>query len=462
MNGVDELRALVTTALPRAWAYLRTWQRSDGLFSGLIATWWSSTVETAAPHPMNQFPMIIGLTRLSQAGIQGGDWLTEARRVGDGLVASIAPGGSLANDYADIPPRTASPIFYSSCVRGLCALHIACGDNRYLNAAQKLDAFLTRRWARGDELVGCPVSNQELSWAWSKLWLGRATGDKSLIEQARRIARRTLPHQIRSGAMAGGVCQGRFDDRLIAVYVAKCVEPFWEIANETNDQELRDAALRGADFMLRQEVEPGIWLNYHGPCGAAYGVARQFSRLDNRVFRQRFPLYKARRPFIRWQTTRYPSWMARSGDGIRALWRLGSETPRFRENAIRLAKQLITAQHPNGGFPNTVGYFGDPQRVDWQDAAPCTRWNTYVFLLMCQLAIDLGVKEIATTAGPGEWGCDLHGERRLHESPKSVELLASGKLAWRVDKSTGMPEVVTPEWRGDLSGHRGKPETRNA
>lgn len=462
MTAEEPLRSLVATALPRCWSYLKTWQREDGQVSGLIATWWSSSVETAEPHPMNQFPLIIGLTRLARSNLTGADWLGEARRIADGLIASISADGALSNDYADIPPRTASPIFYSACVRSLCELSIATGDERYLRGARRLDEFLTQRWTRGDELAGCPVSNQELSWAWSKLWLGRASGQTGLIQQAARIARRTLAHQIRSGPMAGAVCQGRFDDRLISVYVAKCIEPLWEIGGEVGDDELLAAAKLAAEYMLRQGQAPGIWLNYHGPGGPAYQIARQVTRLDRRLFRQRFPLYALRRPFIRWESTPYPSWIARSGDGIRALWSVGEAAPRFREHAGRLARGLLEGQYPHGGFANTVGFFGDPQRRDWQDVAPCARWNAYVFLLLCRLAIDLGIRSVAPAESTAEWSCELSAERTLRESAAQIELLERGATCWRIQKATGRPEVVAAEWRGDLSGHRGRPQGRNA
>jgi len=454
----SDLRRAVAGALPRLWSYLRTWQRPDGLFGGLIATWWSSTVETAEPHPMNQFPLLIGLVRLHGAGVRGSEWLAEAGRVADGLIGSIGRDGRLANDYGDIPGKSTGPVFYSSCVRSLCELYLARREERLLEAARRLDALLARSWTRGDELVGCPVTNQELSWAWARLWLGRARNDAALIEQAQRIARRALAHQVVGGAMAGGFHQGRFDDRLITVYVGKCIEPLLEIGRATSDEMLIAAARRAGEYMLRQDVAAGIWLNYHGPEGWWYRLLRQATRLDRRVFQQRIPLYRLRRPFIRWRTIGYPSWLARSADGIRALGALGRDGELPRAHAERYTRRLLALQYPHGGFPNAVGFFGDPARRNWQDAAPCTRWNAYVFLLLCQLAADLGVTEVEPAQVAAEWSCELEGpDARLHETRDRIELRDATGVCWRIAKPHGRNEVITPAWRGDLSGPRAAP-----
>lgn len=449
-----ELRDLVARVLPRAWWYLKTWQVADGRFAGLIATWWSSYVETAVPHPMNQFPMILGLLELHHARIPGGDWLAEARRVGDGLSQSIGPDNRMENDWGDIPGKTTGPVFYTSCIRALAKLSVATQDKKYLEAAQKLDK-LNNRWVSGDMLVGCLVSNQVLSWAWSRLALAEATGDQSLVQQAQRIARAELVHQIRGGPLDGGYRQGRFDDRLMTIYVGKCLQPLIEVSRATGDAELLEAAARGGQYLSRQDIDPGIWLNVRSPGGAWMKLMRPVTSMDRRVLRLTMPVYRLRRLFQRWETVEYPSFYARAADPIRALWELHLSGRFARESVERYTRKLLALQYPHGGFPNTVGFFGDAGHVAWQDAAPCTRWNAYVFYLLCRLARLLGVTALTPIGEtPGEWVQPLSGGYALHETDETVEQRCGGETCWRIIKRTGQSESVKPEFRGELTGVR--------
>ena len=71
INGINgPSRENVAQALSDLDAYLRTWDTPEGL-AGIIATWWSSTVDTAEPHPMNQAPVIQGCARLHEARVVG-------------------------------------------------------------------------------------------------------------------------------------------------------------------------------------------------------------------------------------------------------------------------------------------------------------------------------------------------------------------------------------------------------
>lgn len=459
----EDLRALVARALPRLWRYLKTWQVADGRFAGMIATWWSSSVETAVPHPMNQFPMILGALCLHRAGARGGDWLSEASRVGDGMAGSVTPEGRMENDWGDIPGKTTGPIFFTNVIRGLCTLYEHNAQGRYLDAARRLDGY-NNRWVSGDKLVGCLVTNQVLSWAWSRLCLARVLDDRSLVEQARRIATHELEHQIRGGAFDGAYYQGRFDDKLISIYVGKCIQPMVEVHRAVGgDERLLQSAARAAKYLLTQETEHGIWTNVQLPVSPWQTITRPFATLDRRVFGHRLPLYRVRRMVERWKRVEYPSWWARSADPIRALWELSNEGAFDRADAERYTRRLLATQLPHGGFPNTAGFFGDATRQTWQDRMPSTRWNAYVFFLLARLAEMLGVTELEPCDDmPSEWSEQLADDCVLLETATHVEQRQRGELCWRLQKSTGKAEFVAPAWRGDLSGHRGLPETRNA
>jgi len=457
-----QLAARVADALSRLWHYLRSWQGRDGRFGGMIATWWSSTVETAVPHPMNQFPVILGLLELHRAGVGGGSWLDEARRVGDGLAGSVDAEGLMENCWGDIPGKGTGPIFFTSCTRALLELYADTANDLYRDAALRMDALVTRRWTRGEQLVGCLVTNQILSWAWSKATQARVLERPAMLEEAQRIARAQRAHRVPRGPLAGGFHQGRFDDRLISVYVGKCAEPMFRIGAEKHDDELVEIAADALRFLKNQEVPDGIWRNYWGPAGPWFGAMRQVTRLDRRVFRLLVPVHKLRRIGLRWRAVDYPSWIARSADSIRAMWELSAAGRFERADAERYTRMLLDRQYPHGGFPNTAGFFGDPAQLEWQDAMPATRWNAYVFLLLCRLAAMLGVERIEPATAGREWETPLlDGRQILRETSADVELRENGALRWRIAKPGGASTHVDPQWRGDLSGHRAFPEIRH-
>lgn len=461
-HSARELRDAVARALPRLWRYLKSWQTTDGRFAGMIATWWSSYVETAVPHPMNQFPILLGLLELHRARVAGGEWLAEAQRVGDGLASSVDARGYLDNGWGDIPGKSTGPIFYTACVRALAALHEATPLPTYRDAALRMDGLVTRIWTRGDLLTGALVSNQVLSWAQSKLWLARMLDQPALAQDAARIARAELVNQISEGPLAGAFYQGRFDDRLMTIYVGKCIAPLVEIGRAVGDDALIHAARRTADYLTRQDIDPGIWLNVRTPGGLWMKLMRPITSLDRRVFRYAVPVYRLRRAIQSWETVDYPSWLARSADPIRALWELSDAGAIDPAVPTRYTRRLLAMQLPHGGFPNTVGFFGDAARSAWQDAAPCTRWNAYVFLLLCRLARTLDVKSLDEPPRADDWRTPLADDSELIETRESIEQQQRGELCWRIAKNTGLAEHVAPAWRGDLSGHRGDPWRRNA
>ena len=151
-------------SLRKLLAYLSTWQTPEGQFGGLIATWWSSTLETAVPHPMNQYPMILGFLELARSNAGGADWLGEAQRVGDGLLKTIRPDGVLSNDWGDIPGKSTGTVIYAAPAFALAELASQSGAARYLEGARRLLRTIDERWCtRGQNSDG--VTNQAFKWS---------------------------------------------------------------------------------------------------------------------------------------------------------------------------------------------------------------------------------------------------------------------------------------------------------
>lgn len=455
----------VAQALGRLLGYLRTWQNKEGLFGGMIATWWSSTVETAVPHPMNQFPIIQGFLELHRGSVGGVDWLKEACRVGDGLVGSIEPDGMLKNCWGDIPGKSTGTVIFAGPALALAELYKDSNNEVYRDGAKTLLNTIEQRWScRGLNTDG--VVNQGFKWCEAMLAYGQVSGQKEYIDHAVWLGRKILDQQIDKGPMSGAFYQSRTDDRLISVYQGKCLLPLVRLYEESNDRGFLEAAIKLGRYVCRQQVDKGIFVNYFEPCGGLYRLMwHAFCRLDYRIFRRQVPVYRLWRPFIKsWSCINYPSFIARAADSILGLWLLSKYESEFRDRVISLVEKLIRFQLPHGGFPNTVGYCGDKNQVDWQDVCCPTRWNAYVFLLLGCLAKDvLQHEEIDEKQFPKSGFEERTGEGNselFKECVDRVELYHEDKIVARIAKPSGENIFLAKGWEGDLTGHRGKKNLR--
>lgn len=448
----------LTESLGRLLGYLRTWQGPDnGLFGGMIATWWSSTVETAVAHPMNQYPVILGLLELHRAGVGGGEWLVEATRIGDGLVGSMGPDDMLANCWGDIPGKGTGTVIFAGPALALAELAKDSKEARYLEAAQALLDVIDVRWSiRGQNSDG--VANQGLKWAEAMDAVGRIRRDTEIRERARWLATKVLSQQIKNGSEKGAFHQGRSDDRLITVYVGKCLTSLAKLYEYTGDRRLLDAAMEAAVYVSRQSAEGGLFLNYKEGVGPIYNVINRLPRFDRLIFRRAIPTYRLWRSVItEWRTTVYPSFIARAADTIRGLWLLGRDNADIRRDAEGFIQRFLQFQLPHGGFRNAVGFRGEPSEVSWQDVCCPTRWNAYAFLLLAQVVADLGGQ-----CGVREFPCDeafecpIGGPGRLvfREMSGSVEIADGDEAIVSIRKPEGVAVHVAPAWRGDLTGER--------
>lgn len=449
----------ILPSLSQLLSYLHSWQDSNGLYNGIIATWWSSYAETAVAHPMNQFPIILGFLELHEARVSGGQWLEEARRVGDGLIGTIQPDGLLRNGWGDIPGRGTGTIFFAAAALALAELYRHTGDARHLDGSTRLLATIEKHWSlRG--LNSDAVANQGLKWAEAMITLHRITGDVKCRDHALQLGRAYLDQQIPSGPMAGGVFQSRSDDRLIGVYQGKCITPWVRLYEATGETPFLHAAQRLGDFLVGQTVDQGLFMNYAEPTGGLHGVIhKNLRRLDYRVFRRRLPLYRVWRSAIgSWQRIEYPSFIARGAESIRGLRLLANVSGRFAEPAASLAQRFVSFQLPHGGFPNSVGYLGDPGFRSWQDRCSPLRWNAYAFLLLTSFVKGFDDPEMSLTPmayPPGWFEEPLSGQGNLYrESAEVVELIDGGQVAARIWKASGRAEVLSPQYKGEITTER--------
>lgn len=449
---IDSLKKLIT--------YLKTWQNDNGLFGGMIATWWSSTFETAVPHPMNQFPVIQGYISLYKAWRRS-ELIEEAIRIGDGLLRSIRQDGMIENCWGDIPGKGTGTVIFAGPALALAELACITGYKRYLIGSNILLQTIETRWSlNGINKDG--VANQGLKWAEALIAYSKASSEVKLLQHAKKLGYEALRQQIQKGLERGGIHQSRTDDRLITVYQGKCLAPLIRLFEETNEEYFLYAASILAQYINKQIINEGIFLNYRSPEGLLYKTIRTIPRkTDWRLFRRRIPTYRIWRDIkTQWMTIDYPSFIARSADSIRGFWLLAKHLPEYRHVAEQLTLKLISYQLCNGGFPNTIGFCGSKRIKLWQDVCAPTRWNAYVFLLLCTILSESCTDtNIFQSEFDEKYYCEnvgLSGDTIYTETSSNVTLSISGRIIANILKPSGISIYIDDAWRGDLSGDRNR------
>jgi hypothetical protein len=454
-----ELAKSSSIALRKLISYLGTWQDSNNVFGGLIATWWSSTLATAVPHPMNQFPIILGFLELAKRFGSKSGWTEEAVKVADGLIGMISPDGSLKNSWGDIPGKKTCTVIYAAPALAIAETFALTGDEKYRQAALKLLNHIDKHFNVGG-INKEGVTNQALKWCEAMAIYGVTTGERKYIDRAKWIAKKYLKQQLVNGSISGGFYQGRSDDRLIIVYIGKCISPLVRLYEITKSYEFLKAASNTARFILKNRIKDGIFSNYLNPNGKIYDKIKNIPRLDRVVFRGRVPIYMLWRATITgWQEVQYPSFIARAADTISGIFLVSKYTGEFKEEIDELIFKLISFQYNNGGFPGSIRFFGNDEYKTWQDVCCPTRWNAYVFNLLCtivacskcindfkKIALDL-IPEINITLGP-------NNREMFRETGQVVEFFSDGECLARIEKPTGCSLLLSRKVEGDLSGQR--------
>lgn len=443
-------------ALASLMSYLSTWSY-EGRVGGVICTWWSSTLGTAVPHPMNMFPLVLGALELHSASSDRA-WLDYAVAIGDALAGMVNPNGQLENSWGDIPGKTSGTVIYAAPALALSQLYQVTGEPTHLRAAQRLLTYQDEHYVLSG-LNHDGVANQALKWAEALASIARSTNSACLLSRAHHIARRTLDQQIQTGPYAGAFYQSRTDDRLILVYQGKCLGPLVSLHAETGDKALLDAADHLAGFLLRSFDDRQLAYNYAMPTGPGYMLLRRARSLDRRLFRRRVPTYRLWRAAAkRWVQHKWPVFIARSANTLHALMRLSALRPEHQARSVALVRAFASRQLPHGPFANTCGYFGVPDQLAWQDVCSPTRWNAYAFELLAHMAGTSGVRPRPSTGSTADWSyevpvCGLPGDL-FQETPHSVQLSYEGSPLVVIEKPSGVPSYAAQTVVGEISGER--------
>lgn len=453
-------------ALSNLNSYLSSWQMNDGI-GGIISTWWSSTVDTIEPHPMNQAPLMLGAARLISAGISG-DWHGMIEREALGIQKQIRDDGLLRNGWGDMPGHPLAPVIGFSAAGGLYAAAAATQRDDIRHAADRIKLGYEEAFSDGTKLYH-GVANQAARWAITTLQRYLLLGDNDDLEMAVRIGDTVLNEQIEEGQNTGAIYQGSNSDILISVYVGKCLYALLALYQVSGEARFLKAARSLGRYLISPQVQKdGLFINALEPAGSAYKGAKKASAVLRRIGVSYSLSAKLRRSTLtRWVPNLYPIAIARASDSLRGLCALSAYDEEIKASVQPILATLLDFQMIHGGFPNTIGYAGDLEQPPvWQDVTCPTRWNVYVFQLLSELvaggmpdaelpmAMVIWPDPVSVRVGHNGMG-GINSLASLIEDATTVELRQSngGDLLWRVDKMTGATQA-THGWYGELTAAR--------
>ena len=377
--------------------WISSWQKENGGYNGIIATFWDYSEDWIKNHTMNQYPIILGYLALYDK-FRKKEFLDKAKRAADFLVSNQDKDGSYIDAWGDIPGKESGPVLNVCPDTALLEVYLRCGDEKYLKAAKKnIENYIFGRWWDGKGFSNY-VANQTCKIIEALLILSKIEKNEKYYNIAVDAGRWVLSQQIKRGDLKGAIYQAKHDDRLFLVYNGKCLPALVKLFEYTNDKRFLDAAKDLSNFILKFMNAEGAFYSYLKPKGEKilgmpslytmmtilYRISRKFSLFN----RSNLPS-NLKRMFIKdWSLVKHPIWIARSACIILGLLELSKYVSSLREKIYIALNYLLSYQYPNGGFPNAIGYLGGDTNKSWQDVVCPIRWNGYVFPLLSELVTE--------------------------------------------------------------------------
>lgn len=361
--------------------YIKSWQTEKGYLNGIIATFWDWTNKTIVPHTMNHYPVILGYLNLYKK-FNNQVYLREAKKLAAFYLDHQTDKGEFLNAWADIPPKHTGPILQICPDLALVELYKITKDNLYLEAVQKNIEWLFNNWWDKNKFVG-GVVNQNCKGIELFLGLYQLTDHLKYKHVAEKLGLWVLTQQRKKEDIGrGAFYQSIHDDRLILVYNAKIIPALLSLYKFTGNPLYKESIKEVVNFILKNRHYQGLFNSHLEPKNNIYRSFMPVYKLAKFCLPLRELVRKYKRAIIKYKIYFYPMWIARSADIIRSLLLAADECEIEKSWLENLVKTLLGFQYTNGGFPNTLGYFGDAKITRWQDIIASTRWNAYVFLLL--------------------------------------------------------------------------------
>ena len=366
--------------------YLNSWQGKDGAISGIIATFWDYTRDTIIPHTMNNYPLILGYINLWNK-FHNVLYLKKAKTLAQFYLLNQSSDGQYLNAWGDIPPKHTGPILQICPDISLLELYKLTGDRQYLETVNKNLAWLFKIWWEKKIFRG-GVVNQNAKAVELFLSMYDITQQIRYKNLALTIGSWILTQQNKDNRLTkGGFYQSSHDDRFILVYNAKIIPSLVKLYKLTQEARYKIALDNLVQFILNNQSQYDLFRSYIdfdiNPVSKFF-ISRMYKTTKFTPFlRNKLRMFK--RVYVPYRVYSYPIWIARSADIINSLL-IAKRVTKVDQNTLdQLIMDLLSFQYENGGFPNTVGYFGNPNTTVWQDVVCSTRWNAYCFDLLSKL-----------------------------------------------------------------------------
>lgn len=378
-------------------SWISSWQKESGGYNGVIATFWDYSEDWIKSHTMNQFPIILGyLTLYDKFGKK--EFLDKAKHAADFLVFNQDKEGCYIDAWGDIPGKGSGPVLNVCPDIALLEVYLRCEDEKYLEAAKRnIENYIFGKWWDGKGFSNY-VANQTCKIIEALLILSRIENNAKYYNIAVNAGKWVLSQQIKKGEYKGAIYQAKHDERLFLVYNGKCLPALVTLHEYTGDKRFLEAAKDIYKFILRFMRDDGAFYSYLKPkekkilgipslytmITILYYISRKFSLFT----RYNLPSNLKRMFISDWTLVEYPIWIARYANIIFGLLKLSKYCPEIQDKIGITLSYLLSHQYSNGGFPNTIGYFGDDANTNWQDVVCPIRWNAYVFQLVSELVTE--------------------------------------------------------------------------
>ncbi len=362
------------TAIEKNLAWLATMKQSRG-YSGPVVHYWQDCLHYIGPSMNWCYEGLIAsfLTLHQKTGQK--EFLHRAIEAGNDLLKNQLPNGVFLNSHFEVNPslgRGSTP-HDTAAALGLVYLAKALKEQEmkwqpYLEAAKKnLDKYhLERLYDPSTKLFfqyiydpqHLHVPNKIATLIQLLIAMASMTNDKRYLDYIQPNADYILELQNKD-EMTGGIYQTEKRDRIITFYTARCIPALLEVYNLTKKKKYLEGARAAGKFLVNMRNDGG---------GYFFG----YQKINNE-----------------WKLTRYPMFIAGSGDITRSLFLLeGKKTPLIAEDI----KFLLDHQLENGSFMTSYGMHLKNQVVEeykekpsWRDTLPVVGWNDKALRLCTEL-----------------------------------------------------------------------------
>jgi hypothetical protein len=358
----------ISEALSKQISWLQTWKTKKGAYNGYVVHRFGlKRMFKIHDTPWSQGPIINGYLNLYQK-TKDDNWLQEAIQAADLQCKRLHKTGKYI--YAGFEDDRFSSLVHNSLAN--CALLDLAkvltdeGDDekgwgylktvkenieRYIIGVLWDDKFGAFKFSEIDyytpDVIRFVVNMNSVA-VESLIKLSSLTGEKKYHSHAIRVGEWLVTEQIKSSGLEnGGINYSQVQPRvLISIYTALAMRGIDDLYYLTKDQRYLEMMRNAANHLLNL-IDPQTKLFYHA--------------------------------ILNGELVKYPQFIAGAGIILKALD--DAEKLTGEKFGYDTLSAILKTQHPNGGFPNFIGYRfeNDDRNEAWEDKVTVIGWNAHIF-----------------------------------------------------------------------------------